>query len=460
MKKLISLALLFTLTLSAMAFSSCRFGTPNHMDYLNSTYDGSEVTIEIWHTFATSSGVSPIERASYEFKKLYPNITIKTRVFGHYEQIYEFVTECTDETMPNLVFCSPSTLMAYHENDMLVSLDHFINNKNIIASTNEMTGFTQAQIDDFVDTFYNEGKIFGSDTLYSLPFVKSTDLLYYNKSVFDELGLKVPTTWDEMEQCFEVLKEAYPDCTPLGYQSTENLFITLAAQYGSDYTSANGEYLFVNDKNKAFVSKFAEWYQKGYLTLSEFEYGPYDDFANAQTLMYVGNSVGIMYFYPTKIDGEFTFELGAAPIPQFDPSNPKTVAEGEASICLIENQNSQEVYASWLFLKYLMTDMEFQARSATQYNSMPVLNSVKDSDEYKTYVNNSFTNGSLRYIAMELVPLQADSCFTTPIFEGYEKARENVGLLVRSIFEKYQLGADNSAMIDEEFQKALDECKK
>ena len=140
--------------------------------------------------------------------------------------------------------------------------------------------------------------------------------------------------------------------------------------------------------------------------------------------------------------------------------NPKTVAEGEESICLIENQNAQEVYASWLFLKYLMTDMEFQARSATQYNSMPVLNSVKDSDEYKAYVNNSFTSGSLRYIAMELVPLQADSCFTTPIFEGYEKARESVGLLVKSIFEKYQLGADNSAMIDEEFQKALDECKK
>ena len=459
MKKLISLVLLFTLILSALAFLSCRFDIPNHVNYPSSTYDGSEVTIEIWHTLATSSGVSPIERASYEFKEIYPNITIKTRVFGHYEQIYEFVTECTDETMPNLVFCSPSTLVAYHKNDLVVSLKYFINNQNIVDSTNEMMGFTQEQLDDFVDAFYNEGKVGESNTLYSLPFVKSTDLLYYNKSVFDELGINVPTTWDEMEQCLKVLKEAYPDATPLGYESTENLFITLAAQYGSDYTSANGEYLFVNDKNKAFVSKFAEWYQKGYLTLPATEYGPYDDFANAETLMYVGNSVGIMYFYPTKIDGEFTFELGVAPIPQADPSNPKSLAEGK-SICLIENQNTQEVYASWLFLKYLMTNTEFQARSASQFNSIPVLNSVKGTEEYKKYVENSFTSGSLRYLAMEIIPEQANICFTEPIFDGSVKARESVGLLVKSIFEKYQLGADNSTMIDEEFQKALDECKK
>ncbi len=463
MKRSISFILLFTLVLSTLAFCSCEWKNP--FDYgctlIKSGYDGSEVTIEFWHTFATSSGISPIERAAYEFKEIYPNITIETKTFAHADQIYEHVNKSTDEAMPNLVFCSYSTLLAYHENGTVVPLDGLINNENVVASTNDIMGFTQAQLDDFVDAFYNDGKIInGSDTLYSLPLAKSTDLLYYNKTVFDELGINAPTTWDEMEACVEYLKEVYPDRTPLGYQSPENLFITLAAQCGSDYTSATGDnYIFVNETNKKIVAKFAEWYQKGYLKLAELAYGPYDDFANSETLMYIGNSVGIMYYYPAKVDGEFTFELGVEPIPQMDASNPKALAENEASICIIESKNTQEIYASWLFLKFLMTDMEFQARSSAQFNSMPVLNSVKDSDEYKAYIKNSFEGGSLRYLAMELVPKQANYCFTTPMFKGSEKARESVGALVESIFKKYQLGADNSAMIDEEFNKALANCK-
>ena len=45
------------------------------------------------------------------------------------------------------------------------------------------------------------------DTFDPLPFNKSTDVLIYNKTFFDENNLSVPTTWDEMEQVSKQIKE-------------------------------------------------------------------------------------------------------------------------------------------------------------------------------------------------------------------------------------------------------------
>ena len=45
------------------------------------------------------------------------------------------------------------------------------------------------------------------DKFYSLPFNKSTEVLYYNKTFFEENNLTVPTTWDEMEEVSNKITE-------------------------------------------------------------------------------------------------------------------------------------------------------------------------------------------------------------------------------------------------------------
>ncbi len=422
-------------------------------------YDGSEVTITIWHTMFTSSGVSAIERAAARFKEIYPNITVKTVVLGDYDQIYEHVWASTQENKPNLVFCSPEQILEYTKSNSIVTLDSLINNESVIESSGEMMGFTQEQLDDFIDNFYNEGRMFNDGKMYYLPLSRQTDLLYYNKSVFDKLGLQAPKTWGEMEECIKTLQEHYPNSIPLGCESADNLFITLAAQYGSNYTSSTGDnYLFVNDTNKAFVTKFAEWYQKGWFTTDYPEYGPYDDFANGEILMSIGRSNGVMYHYPAKSNGEYTFELGVAPIPQVDPSNPKSLADGP-SVCILNSENIQEIYASWLFLKFITTDSETQALCGLSYASMPVTASALENSKYKDLTENSNLYDSPRYLAIKIVINQSNTCFTPPVFDGSAKAKENVGLLMKTIFEKYRIGEDNSTIIDEEFDKALANCK-
>lgn len=466
MKKLLSILLAFTLLTSMLLLFSCNFNfsTETADDNPKSepsiyagAYDGSEVTINVWHTLSTSSGVSPIERASYKFMEMYPNITIKTQLFYSYEQLHNFSNDNPySYSPPNLTFCNSEQILKLVNDNKVIALDGFINSQYVVESTGETMGFTQEQLNDFVPAFW-EGEKLGTDgKMYSLPFLKETEVLYYNKTAFEELGLEPPTTWDEMEECIKVIKEHYPDSTPLGYDSPENLFITLAAQYGSYYIGANGEYLFANDTNKAFVSKFAEWYQKGWLTTSYITHPTIEPFANQQMFMSIATSLAAIYHYPNRINEEYEFELAVASIPQVDPSNPKANTSG-ISFAILDSENAQEIYASWLFLKYLTTDPEVQGLSAIPYKHIPVINSAKESKAYKDFLNRDTT---WQYAPVEVIFEQECNYFVAPVFNSSVNAKSNVGLLVESIFSKYQLGEDNSQMIDEEFRKALDECKK
>ena len=319
-------------------------------------YDGSEVTITFWHTMGADNK-KLLDEAIARFNEKYPNITVEHLSYGDFDGVFDQIrTKILTGNQPNLAFCYPDHVATYNKSESVVVLDDLINNQNVLSS-GEMMGFTQAQLDDFIEGYYNEGKEYGDGKMYSLPFRRSTEVLYYNKTVFNELGLEAPETWDDVEAIIKVLKEKYPQSTPLGYDSVENMFITLVEQYGSEYTSATDDhYTFVNDTNKKFLAKFAEWYQKGWLTTPSLMGDGFNK-ANdeiGKIFMSIGSSMSAGYQRP----GEYLFEVGIVSVPQVDPSNPKVISQGP-SICIFEDKNVQEVYASWLFLKFLTTDQSF-----------------------------------------------------------------------------------------------------
>lgn len=70
---------------------------------------------------------------------------------------------------------------------------------------------------EFRDSFYaSQLKPFAVDgAQYGLPIGMHSKLFFYNKDVFDELGLEAPTTWDEFIDVLEELKDA--GHTPIEY---------------------------------------------------------------------------------------------------------------------------------------------------------------------------------------------------------------------------------------------------
>ena len=426
-------------------------------------YDGSAVTIKFAHTM----GAKLQEVLNYhigEFNKLYPNITIEHSSYGGWGDIAgQINTEIAGDNQPNVAYCYPDHVAMYNLAQSVVVLDDFIQSDITVThddGTTEILGLTEAQINDFIDGFYNEGMAYGDGLMYTMPMSKSTEVLYYNKTFFEANGLSVPTTWDEMESTCQQILALDPNCIPLGYDSENNWFITMCEQYGYDYTSATGEhYLFNNDNCKAFVKEIRDWYQAGYVT-TEALYGAYTsglftelDKNISHSYMCIGSSGGASYQIP---EGN-AFEVGVAPIPQVNQSNKKVISQGP-SLCILKGgkTSDQQVIASWLFVKYLTTNMAFQTEFSSTSGYMPVLESAQDNETYAAWLGKANGYEFLTAMVVKAGLEQADAYFTSPAFNGSTVAREQVGALLAKCMSEQT--SDVDSLIESAFEDAYDEC--
>ena len=492
-KRIISLLLAIAMLLSAATLVSCNKGGNEGGNEGNNGgeqgsakvpyevpaegYDGSEVTITFYHSMgAKLQGV--LDTYIPEFNKLYPNITIEHSSQGDYDGVRDQIkTALTAGNQPNIAYCYPDHVALYNVAKAVVPLNSFINStiKVTDALGNEtILGLTEEQINDFIPGYYAEGAVFdNAGTMYTLPMSKSTEVLYYNKTAFDnwaktyaetgdeKYNIKVPTTWDEMEEVCKKILAIDDTCIPLGYDSEANWFITMCEQYNSPYTSAvkGQHYLFNNDQNKAFVKEFRSWYEAGYLTTQElyggYTSGLFTELVEKNSYMSIGSTGGSMHQRPAATDDGYAFEVGIAPIPQVDPANPKAISQGP-SLCIFDNPNKQEVVASWLFVEFLTTNAEFQAAFSMASGYNPVIKSVENVPAYANFLANADGGDHIQALAVKVAKEMSDAYFVSPAFNGSSVARDKVGVLMQYCFVTPTNDVD--AMLNEAFKAAIVEC--
>ena len=468
MKKRI-LSLLLVLAMAVASLAACGgTGSSNataNFEVPEGGYDGSEVTIKFYHTMGQNLR-DVLEAYIEDFNELYPNIHIEHEQVGGYDDVREQIaTEITVGNQPNIAYCYPDHVAMYNISKAVVTLDNLINSDIEIENAlgeKEVLGLTDDQISDFIAGYYNEGKEFGDDLMYTLPLSKSTEVLYYNKTFFDEHNLTVPKTWDELEEVCKKIKEIDPESIPLGYDSEANWFITMCEQQGSDYTSATGDhYLFDNDENKAFVKKFREWYQKGYVTTQTI-YGAYTSGlftaeTGTKSYMSIGSSAGATHQRPKADEsGEFPFEVGIATIPQVNADAPKVISQGP-SLCIFQKKDPQEVIASWLFVKFLTTNVDFQAEFAIASGYVPVLKSVAEHPVYKAELEKADGGKFITSLSAKICMEQENAYYTSPAFNGSSTARDEVGALLTKCLSDE--ASDVDALINSAFEDAIEECE-
>lgn len=449
-----------------LAFSSgCATKVPE-FEMPDGGYDGRAVEI----TFANTTGANlegVVNSALERFNVLYPNISVHVdNTNKNWDDFADNIaTRLTSQKQPNVAFCYSDHVATYNKANAVLAIDDFLpggafENMTVTNTAGtEPLGYTQAQVDDFIEAFFAEGSVYGDGKTYTLPFAKSTEVLFYNKTAFTKWGLTVPTTWEEMEAtCAQIIEKANDEKTiALGYDSEANLFITLCEQYGSPYTSATGDhFLFDNEKNHEFVEMLKRWYDSRYLTTKE-TYGEYSSnlFKAETCYMSIGSTGGSSYQDPGITDGTATFEVGVAPIPQVDPSNPKTILQGP-SVCIFKKADPYEVLASWLLVKFLTTEIQFQGAYSEISGYTPVIKSVFENPAYQEFLSeaDSATGLTARTSLIGKQMAEDNAFYTSPAFVGSSKAREQVGLLVKT----YLQNEDPNRKVEEFFAAAIFEC--
>lgn len=460
-KKLYGLsALAFSCLMVVGTLSSCGGNNPPPDFIVPEAFTSEAITIEFWSTQGDDLQTIT-DGAIARLQKKYPNITVNHTTKSNYDVLRDDVaTNIPVGGNPDIAYCYPDHVALYNDANVVVPLDDLMNN--------ETFGYTKEEQNDFVKSFLDEGRTFGDGKLYTMPFVKSTEVLYYNKSFFDENKLTMPInpTWSDVWTLAEQIKKLDPTCYPLGYDSEANWFITMAAQHGYGYTSVDengeGEFLFNNAEMKGLINDLKDKYAKGLFTTQEL-YGAYTSNLfcadtvsdkNAKTCyMCIGSTGGAKYQAPDA-KSKRQFEVAIAQYPQVsnEAGSKKAVIQQGPSLVLFKNDDPQKVLASWLFMKELLTP-ETMSAVAKSNGYIPSTTSAIESEELKTWLASKAgnRNGMQAYAAQVAIDQKANY-FVSPAFLGSSTARDQAGLIIINVMTGIET--------DKAFDAALKECER
>jgi multiple sugar transport system substrate-binding protein len=104
--------------------------------------------------------------------------------------------------------------------------------------------------------------------------------------------------------------------------------------------------------------------------------------------------------------------------------------------------------ASWLFVKFFTTNVEFQAQFSMTSGYTPVIKSVFENEVYKEFLNNK---NNIQALSTKVCVEQEANYFTSPAFDGSSTARDQVGSIINRVFK-----GEN---IDTVFADAVATCK-
>lgn len=90
------------------------------------------------------------------------------------------------------------------------------------------------------------------NTLYGLPFVASSRLLFYNEALFTKAGVAAPKTWSDLKAAAKALKDKgvkYPYALPLGPEEAHAEAMIWELSNGGGYADSSGNYSLASDQN-------------------------------------------------------------------------------------------------------------------------------------------------------------------------------------------------------------------
>ena len=428
---------------------------------LPETFDTSrQYEITFWAKNDTNMiQVNIYKQAIVDFEDLYPNITVNLRLYTDYGKIYnDVITNIATNTTPNLCITYPDHIATYRTGEhTVVPLDSLINDESFGLGGREVR-FDAPTREEIVPQFLAECSFDGS--CYALPFMRSTEACYVNKTFVEKLGYTLPEvlTWDFVWEVSEaaMAKDANGNFAlngqkvliPFLYKSTDNMMIQLLRQKGAGYSTDAGQIQIFNDTTRELLLEIGSHAQTG--AFSTFKLNGYPaNFLNAGQCIFavdstagatwMGSEAPLVDIAPEKL---VKFETAVLPIPQYDPENPTMISQGP-SMCLFWKDDPQQVLASWLFAQYLLTN-DVQIAYAQTEGYVPVTLKAQQSDAYQDYLSRAGEDNDLHYSvkleATKLLLESTGSTFVTPVFNGSASLRDAAGQLVEDVNKSVRRG--------------------
>lgn len=247
-----------------------------------SAAEGTTVSLWTW---------SPITRTAEKmisaFEEANPDITIDYTNYNYNPEYLQALSAASaSDNLPDIVALQPGSLTQTYS-DYLIDLSDYAKEEWGDDWTSVYDNVTQSQL--------QLGNAEGDEGHYILPIETQDIYVEYNKTLFEQLGLEVPTTYEELVEVSQALRDA--GYAPLFFGGADgwqhvNLLIMCTSQISDTLFDEcqNGEKEWTCDEMKQAMTNYMKLFDDGVIQDGSLSSTSYSD----GTTLFLAGQAGMM----------------------------------------------------------------------------------------------------------------------------------------------------------------------
>lgn len=318
-----------------------------------------EIVIDFYYPTAVEGPIAEtIQGYADQFMEANPGVTINVSYTGSYNQTRDTILAEGDQPIVDVAIMLAIDLYSFVEDGYIIPLQPYIDADEDFNA------------DDFFPAFWANSIVAEGGAIWSVPFQRSTPIMFYNADLLEEAGLEVPTNNEELVAVAQALTTDERDGlhVPVAGIFPSWLFQSFAYAYGQPIVEGDPTQVYFDDATVIealdFVTRLGMPVEDG-----GFGVGPMGGSAWGETPEAFTSGNAAMIYHTTgsltNILETADFEVGVA----FAPSGPAGedgtgygVPTGGGNLYIFDDgsKTEEELQAAWEWVKFLASP-EIQA---------------------------------------------------------------------------------------------------
>ncbi len=325
------------------------------------------IEVDFWYSLGGENG-EVIEGMIKDFNESQDKIVVKGTFQGdYYENHAKVLTAIASNTQPDITMIEIASIGAFADSSAL----------------EDLSKYTDVEGKEFVEDYIPGlmGNSYWKDTLYAIPFNRSTPIMYINTEMLAEAGLDPagPKSWKELR---EFSRKLTKEGEVYGFECPIDIWFyeALTFENGGKILTDDGTKLAFNAQEGIEPVEFwQDMIEEGIMKMPPGEkYNAWDvafqDFVNGKVGM-IFTSTGSL----NSLLEQAPFEVATGFLPA---KKDYGVPTGGANLAILSKSSEEEKKAAWEFAKF-MTNTEQTAHFSKSTGYMPARISAVNGDVMK-----------------------------------------------------------------------------
>ncbi|SER02622.1 multiple sugar transport system substrate-binding protein [Lachnospiraceae bacterium NE2001] len=343
----------------------------NETNQVAASADG-RTEVEFWYA-GGKTAVGIVEEIVEDFNNSQDEYFVTTVTQGDYDETYQKLQAgIAGNVAPDVAFLEVEPAKSLADKDLLTDLSTYIDADDSFER------------DDYLDVYFNQGV--DGDKVFAFPAYGSTQVLYYNREVFEKAGVNAEDikTWKQLGEISQQIKD--DGIATYGWEPMwgEDNLIDMAFSNGAQILSDDGKTVTINSEEWVEVWESIRTWIHDDETMAvhsggqgwEYWYDTMDDAVDGTAGGYIGSS-------GDQADLDFTV-VGAMEQPAWDDDSTSYPSARAKQLVGVAQSSEEEKQGAYEFMKFF-TNPENQAKWSLGTGYVSVRKSTTETEEFKAY---------------------------------------------------------------------------